>query len=132
MTLPPWAVVTPARRGHIERVAAPLQDYRVQQNRAYLVILLLSRVVVRLGDVERIAQHQRQLPFGRRERDPDVTWMTRALRHLRAAVEMREDLGRRPPVGRQAWRSYQARARWLCSRTHRLAVEQPRSTASWT
>ena len=32
----------------------PLQDYRVQQNRAYLVILLLSRVVVRLGDVERI------------------------------------------------------------------------------
>jgi len=28
---------------------APLQDYRVQQNRAYLVIILLSRVVVKLG-----------------------------------------------------------------------------------
>jgi hypothetical protein len=30
----------------------PLQDYRVQQNRAYLVILLLSRVVTKLGDLE--------------------------------------------------------------------------------
>ena len=28
---------------------APLQDYRVQQNRAYLVIILLSRVIVKLG-----------------------------------------------------------------------------------
>ena len=32
----------------------PLQDYRVQSNRAYLVIILLSRVVTTLGDVERI------------------------------------------------------------------------------
>ncbi len=32
----------------------PLQDYRVQSNRAYLVILLLSRVVTRLGEMERI------------------------------------------------------------------------------
>jgi hypothetical protein len=32
----------------------PLQDYRVQANRAYLVILLLSRVVTKLGDLERI------------------------------------------------------------------------------
>jgi hypothetical protein len=29
----------------------PLQDYRVQANRAYLVILLLSRVISRIGDV---------------------------------------------------------------------------------
>jgi len=29
----------------------PLQDYRVQANRAYLVIVLLSRVVTKLGDV---------------------------------------------------------------------------------
>ena len=29
----------------------PLQDYRVQQNRAYLVILLLSRVIVKLGEL---------------------------------------------------------------------------------
>ena len=32
----------------------PLQDYRVQSNRAYLVIILLSRVVSTLGDVERV------------------------------------------------------------------------------
>src|SRR5262249_48903882 len=30
----------------------PLQDYRVQSNRAYLVILLLSRVITRLGDLK--------------------------------------------------------------------------------
>jgi hypothetical protein len=29
----------------------PLQDYRVQANRAYLVIILLSRVVTRLGEI---------------------------------------------------------------------------------
>jgi hypothetical protein len=28
----------------------PLQDYRVQSNRAYLVILLLSRVITKIGD----------------------------------------------------------------------------------
>jgi hypothetical protein len=32
----------------------PLQDYRVQSNRAYLVIVLLSRVIVKLGDVRTI------------------------------------------------------------------------------
>jgi hypothetical protein len=32
----------------------PLQDYRVQSNRAYLVIILLSRVIVKLGDVRTI------------------------------------------------------------------------------
>ena len=29
----------------------PLQDYRVQGNRAYLVIILLSRVITKLGEV---------------------------------------------------------------------------------
>jgi len=29
----------------------PLQDYRVQNNRAYLVIILLSRVITKLGDL---------------------------------------------------------------------------------
>ena len=29
----------------------PLQDYRVQSNRAYLVIILLSRVVTKLGEM---------------------------------------------------------------------------------
>lgn len=33
----------------------PLQDYRVQANRAYLVIVLLSRVITRLGDLESIS-----------------------------------------------------------------------------
>ena len=32
----------------------PLQDYRVQANRAYLVIVLLSRVVTKLGDLDRV------------------------------------------------------------------------------
>jgi hypothetical protein len=32
----------------------PLQDYRVQSNRAYLVILLLSRVITRLGELRTI------------------------------------------------------------------------------
>jgi predicted Zn-ribbon and HTH transcriptional regulator len=33
---------------------APLQDFRVQANRAYLVIILLSRVVTRLGTIEMV------------------------------------------------------------------------------
>jgi len=33
----------------------PLQDYRVQSNRAYLVIILLSRVISKLGDLERVS-----------------------------------------------------------------------------
>jgi len=32
----------------------PLQDYRVQANRAYLVIVLLSRVITKLGDLTHI------------------------------------------------------------------------------
>ena len=32
----------------------PLQDYRVQNNRAYLVIILLSRVITKLGDLSAI------------------------------------------------------------------------------
>jgi Zn finger protein HypA/HybF involved in hydrogenase expression len=32
----------------------PLQDYRVQSNRAYLVIILLSRVIVKLGTLSAI------------------------------------------------------------------------------
>jgi len=33
---------------------APLQDYRVQNNRAYLVIILLSRVITKLGALSSI------------------------------------------------------------------------------
>jgi hypothetical protein len=32
----------------------PLKDTRVQNNRAYLVIVLLSRVIVRLGDIKHV------------------------------------------------------------------------------
>jgi hypothetical protein len=32
----------------------PLQDYRVQNNRAYLVIVLLSRVITKLGDLSMV------------------------------------------------------------------------------
>jgi len=32
----------------------PLTDYRVQKNRAYLVIILLSRVIVKLGDMKEV------------------------------------------------------------------------------
>ncbi len=32
----------------------PLQDYRVQANRAYLVIILLSRVITKLGDLSSV------------------------------------------------------------------------------
>jgi len=32
----------------------PLQDYRVQNNRAYLVIILISRVIEKLGDLKSI------------------------------------------------------------------------------
>ena len=32
----------------------PLQDYRVQNNRAYLVIILLSRVITKLGSMSSI------------------------------------------------------------------------------
>jgi hypothetical protein len=34
---------------------APLQDFRVQSNRAYLVIILLSRVITRLGSLKSIS-----------------------------------------------------------------------------
>lgn len=33
----------------------PLQDYRVQANRAYLVIVLLSRVITKIGDMTDIS-----------------------------------------------------------------------------
>lgn len=45
-------------RGGVMRLASaadeiiPLEDPRVRGNRAYLVILLLARVIVRLGDLE--------------------------------------------------------------------------------
>src|SRR3972149_2739581 len=37
---------------------APLRDPRVRQNQAYLVIILLSRVVTRLGGIEQVTPHE--------------------------------------------------------------------------
>lgn len=37
---------------------APLRDPRVKQNQAYLVIILLSRVVTRLGTIDRVTPHE--------------------------------------------------------------------------
>ena len=47
------------RRGQMRLATAldeiePLQDPRVQQNEAYLSVLLLARVIVRLGEVESV------------------------------------------------------------------------------
>jgi hypothetical protein len=36
---------------------APLQDPRVQRNNAYLIIILLSRVVTKLGEIKDINPH---------------------------------------------------------------------------
>ena len=37
---------------------APLRDPRVKQNQAYLVIILLSRVVTQLGTIDRVTPHE--------------------------------------------------------------------------
>ena len=37
---------------------APLRDPRVRQNQAYLVIILLSRVITRLGNIEQVTPHE--------------------------------------------------------------------------
>ena len=40
------------RLSRAEDEILPLKDYRVQQNPAYLTIILLSRVITQLGDLE--------------------------------------------------------------------------------
>ena len=37
---------------------APLRDPRVRQNQAYLVIILLARVITRLGSIEQVTPHE--------------------------------------------------------------------------
>ena len=37
---------------------APLRDPRVRQNQAYLVMILLARVVTRLGTIEQVTPHE--------------------------------------------------------------------------
>ena len=36
---------------------APLQDYRVKNNEAYMTVILLSRVITKLGELNNIATH---------------------------------------------------------------------------
>jgi hypothetical protein len=36
---------------------APLQDYRVKNNEAYMTVILLSRVIIKLGELNNIATH---------------------------------------------------------------------------
>lgn len=53
----------PHRRGTMRLATAmdeiaPLRDPRVKQNQAYLVIILLSRVVTRLGTIDRVTPHE--------------------------------------------------------------------------
>jgi hypothetical protein len=42
---------------------APLRDPRVRQNQAYLVIILLSRVVTRLGSITQVTPHEMENLF---------------------------------------------------------------------
>jgi len=42
---------------------APLRDPRVRQNQAYLVIILLSRVVTRLGTIDQVTPHEMENLF---------------------------------------------------------------------
>lgn len=37
---------------------APLRDPRVRQNQAYLVIILLARVITRLGTIDQVTPHE--------------------------------------------------------------------------
>jgi hypothetical protein len=37
---------------------APLRDPRVRQNDAYLIIILLSRVITRLGTIDQVTPHE--------------------------------------------------------------------------
>lgn len=37
---------------------APLRDPRVRQNQAYLVVILLARVITRLGTIEQVTPHE--------------------------------------------------------------------------
>jgi hypothetical protein len=56
---------------------APLRDPRVRQNQAYLVIILLSRVITRLGSVDQITTHEIENLF-----TGDLAYLQRLYRQL--------------------------------------------------
>ena len=56
---------------------APLRDPRVRQNQAYLVIILLSRVITRLGAIDQITTHEIENLF-----TGDLAYLQRLYRQL--------------------------------------------------
>lgn len=56
---------------------APLRDPRVRQNQAYLVIILLSRVIVRLGSIEHVTPHEIENLF-----TADLSYLQRLYRQV--------------------------------------------------
>ncbi|MCZ6602448.1 MAG: phage tail assembly protein [Planctomycetota bacterium] len=57
----------------------PLQDYRVKQNRAYLVVILLSRVIVKLGEMSGDAVTPRVIEA---LYSPDLTYLQDVYRRI--------------------------------------------------
>lgn len=56
---------------------APLRDPRVKGNQAYLVIILLSRVVTRLGAIEQVTTHEIENLF-----TSDLAYLQRLYRQI--------------------------------------------------
>lgn len=56
---------------------APLRDPRVRQNQAYLVIILLSRVITRLGSLQVVTPHEIESLF-----TGDLAYLQRLYRQL--------------------------------------------------
>lgn len=56
---------------------APLRDQRVRQNQAYLVIILLSRVVTQLGTITQVTPHEIESLF-----TSDLAFLQRLYRQL--------------------------------------------------
>ncbi len=56
---------------------APLRDPRVRQNDAYLVIILLSRVITRLGTIDQVTPHEIENLF-----TADIAFLQRLYRQI--------------------------------------------------
>lgn len=94
------------RRGTMRLATAmdeisPLRDPRVRQNQAYLVIILLSRVITRLGTIDRVTPHEIENLF-----TADLAYLQRLYRQVnehgttamavtcpQCATEMEVDIG---------------------------------------
>jgi hypothetical protein len=56
---------------------APLRDPRVRQNQAYLVVILLARVVTRLGSIDQVTPHEIENLF-----TSDLAYLQRLYRQI--------------------------------------------------